>query len=72
MNKLDMLDMVDNLYKAETLAQLLCIVSEGLRDQPRLANALSEVGGQIEAVLAMTRRDLEARIEQEADQKKAA
>lgn len=72
MNTSDMIDMVDHLYKAENLAQLLCILSDGLRDQPRLANALGEVSNQIVEIVVKTRRDLEAEVEQAAANKLAA
>lgn len=72
MNSSDMIDMVDHLYKAENLAQLLCILADGLRDQPRLSNALGEVAGQIVEIVVTTRRDLEADIEKQAAIKNAA
>lgn len=60
------IDMIDDLYRAEALAQLLIIVADGLRNQQRLANGLGEVAGQIVEIVVNARRSLEAEIEAEA------
>lgn len=67
----DIIDMVDDLYRAEALAQLLIIVADGLKSQPKLANGIGEVAGQIVEIVAKTRQELEAETEQQAQAKAA-
>lgn len=72
MNSSEMIDLVDHLYKAENLAQLLSTLADGLRDQPRLARGLGEVSWQIVDIVSEVRAELEAEIKRLADERAAA
>lgn len=72
MNSSEMIDMVDNLYKAKNLARALCVVADGLRDQPDLAGAIGEMAGQIEQVVTEVRDEMEVEIKRLADERAAA